>query len=85
MIDYDDKPIVDKTCIKGRFDFHLEYALDPPARKRFAEDTGRVESDLASGPLFVDALQEQLGLKLETTKGRWDHVIIDHVEQPSPN
>jgi uncharacterized protein (TIGR03435 family) len=85
MIDYDDKPIVDKTGIKGRFDFHLEYALDPPARKRFAEDTGRVESDLASGPLFVDALQEQLGLKLETTKGRWDHVIIDHVEQPSPN
>jgi uncharacterized protein (TIGR03435 family) len=70
---------------QGRFDVHLEFAPDqvtpgflpgggnPPA----APDTG--------GPSIFTALQEQLGLKLESTKGPGDFLVMDHVERPSEN
>jgi hypothetical protein len=43
-----------------------------------------IPSDL-SGPSIFTAVQEQLGLKLESTKGSTDVLVIDHVEQPTPN
>jgi len=85
MISHDNKPIVDRTGLTGKFDFNLVFALDPEARKNFAELTGRQESELDSGPLFVDAVEEQLGLKLQPTKGPWEHLIIDHMEKPKEN
>jgi bla regulator protein blaR1 len=38
-----------------------------------------------NGPSLQDALQDQLGLKLESTKGPVDTVVIDHIEKPTPN
>ena len=63
-------PIVDKTGIAGRFDFHLEFARD------MADD---------AGISIFTAVQEQLGLKLMPDKGPVEVLVIDHVEKPSEN
>jgi uncharacterized protein (TIGR03435 family) len=81
----EDKPIVDKTGLTGKFDFHLEYAINPSFRKIMMENQGIAESEFPTGPTFEGALQEQLGLKLEPTKGPWEHMIIDHIEKPTEN
>jgi uncharacterized protein (TIGR03435 family) len=71
------KLVVDQTGLKGHYDFDLHWSpqdLRPDA-----------SADSASGPSLFTALQEQLGLKLEATKATVDCVVIDHIEQPSPN
>jgi uncharacterized protein (TIGR03435 family) len=75
-----DRPIVDRTGLSGTFDFALEFSPDPssvPPGASFQPD--------ASGPTFMQALKEQLGLKLEPQKSPIDVVIVDHVEHPSEN
>lgn len=74
----DGRPIIDKTGLKGMFDFHLEYQREggPPP-----EDT-----DLAhAAPSVLAAVQEQLGLKLIPARGIIKTLAIDHVEKPSEN
>jgi bla regulator protein blaR1 len=46
---------------------------------------GAASTPDASGPTIFTALQEQAGLKLESQKGPVDSIVIDHVDQPSPN
>ena len=75
-----DRPVLDRTGLGGTFDFSIEFApvlmpgLGPP---NFVPDQ--------SAPNFLEALQEQLGLKLQPTTGPVDSIVIDHVEEPSPN
>lgn len=71
--DHDDRPVMDKTGLTGRFDFDLTWA--PPA-------TG---GDLANAPDLFTAVQEQLGLKLEPQKGPVEVMVIDHAEKPDGN
>jgi uncharacterized protein (TIGR03435 family) len=73
-----DRPIIDKTGISGRFNFHLAYA-NPTLGGDPAAPSDPV------GPSIFTAVQEQLGLKLEPTKGPGEFLIIDHVERPSEN
>jgi uncharacterized protein (TIGR03435 family) len=70
------KPVIDKTGLAGKFDFKIE-------RKDVPENTGRPE--VGTGQQFIDAIEDQLGLKLEKTKGPWEYLIIDHLERPLPN
>ena len=65
--------MVDQTGRGGTFDFIIEYPLES------------TEQFLPRGPLFVDAMYDQLGLKLESTKGSYPVLVIDHVERPSEN
>ena len=72
--------VIDKTGLKGRFDFTLKYAPDRDAPA--GADKGGPQDD---APSIFTALEEQLGLKLQPDKGPVDTVVIDHVEQPTEN
>jgi uncharacterized protein (TIGR03435 family) len=72
--DFLDRPAVDETGLKGKFDFGLAWSVD-----------GAVNNDPKAPPGFFTAVQEQLGLKIEPTKGPAEVLVIEHVEQPSAN
>jgi uncharacterized protein (TIGR03435 family) len=73
--------VIDETGLTGAFDIHLTWAVDSTSAGTGAIDNA---ADLAGPPIFT-ALQEQLGLKLESTKGPVEVLVIDHIERPSGN
>jgi uncharacterized protein (TIGR03435 family) len=78
-----DRPVLDRIGLSGAFDFTIEFAPgDLP--QGLGGPPPNSEPD-ATGPTFFEALQDQLGLKLESTKGPVRVLVIDHVEEPSPN
>jgi len=79
-----DRPVVDQTGLTGHFDFTLNWA---PDETQFSAMGAKVPppADNDPRPNLFTALQEQLGLKLESTKAPVDVIVIDHVERPSPN
>jgi bla regulator protein blaR1 len=79
--------VVDRTGLAGTWDFELTFAPTSPAPALGlppSDATAAPPSD-PDAPSIFTALQEQLGLKLESTKGPVDVVVIDHVEQPKPD
>ena len=79
-----DKLVVHRTGLKGRFDFTVEL----PSPLFFATPGRSNSNDLATDPRgtrFLNALREQLGLRLERSRGPVRTVIIDHIEQLSEN
>lgn len=76
------RPVIDRTGIKGRFDFDLEFAIDQSTPGFVSEATPANPSVAVS---IFTAVQEQLGLKLESAKGPREFLVIDHVETPSTN
>jgi uncharacterized protein (TIGR03435 family) len=75
------RPVLDRTGLKGYFDYTIEWT---PARNSPPPPGAEVQPAL-SGPTFLEALQEQLGLNLEPQTGPVDVLIIDHVEEPAEN
>jgi uncharacterized protein (TIGR03435 family) len=63
-----ERVVVDRTGLEGRFDVELEWSPDQAATDK---------------PSIFSAVQEQLGLKLESDRGPVDVVVIDHVERPT--
>ena len=85
------RPVVDHTGFGGAFDLRLDFTPDETAAglPRFAGpvDSGGTPAaadPTAPPPIFV-AIQEQLGLRLESAKGPVEVLVIDHVERPSDN
>jgi uncharacterized protein (TIGR03435 family) len=76
--------VIDKTGISGRYDVTLKWT--PDAGTAFINSgTEGTAPPPDSGPSIFTAIQEQLGLKLESTKGPVQVLVIDHVEMPSEN
>ena len=79
------RPVVDATGLKGEYDIVLEWTPDesqtsiPMGERQPEPPTNTI------GPSLFTALEEQLGLKLESEKGPVDVIVIDSVERPSEN
>jgi len=74
-----DRPVVDSTGVTGRYDFELQWTPDesqfggalPPG----APDTGK--------PGLSAAMEQQLGLKMASTRGPIATLVVDHLDRPS--
>jgi uncharacterized protein (TIGR03435 family) len=74
--------VVDRTGLAGDFDFDLMYTPDSTAPGQLIRFNG---TDVDAGPSIFTALQEQLGLRLESRTGAVEVLVIDSVERPTPD
>jgi bla regulator protein blaR1 len=84
------RTVIDKTGLTSKYDFTLKWTEEREApmfkgTEGSQPGTGGTSVPESSGPSIFTAVQEQLGLKLESEKGPVDILIIDHVEKPSEN
>jgi len=75
-------PVTDDTGLQGTYDFDVLFARDD--LHATSPDKPRPPDD-SSAPLLPAALQSELGLKLERSKGPVEVLAIDHLEKPSEN
>lgn len=76
------RPVLDQTGLKGRYSFILQWAPE-----RLAATASQKEDSAAgtSGPSLFTALEQELGLKLQSTKAPVDTIVIEHIERPTEN
>jgi uncharacterized protein (TIGR03435 family) len=80
--------VLDKTGLTGRYDLTLKWTPDqnqgmmPGGPRPSGEDAPPAD---ATGPSLFTAIQEQLGLKLESEKAPLDVLVVQHVERPTEN
>jgi uncharacterized protein (TIGR03435 family) len=78
--------VLDRTGIPDTdtFNYVLQYGADEGAGAQFG-----IPSDIGAGvaraPEVFDALEQQLGLKLERAQGAREFLVIDHIERPPEN
>jgi uncharacterized protein (TIGR03435 family) len=86
------RTVLDKTGLTGIYDYKLNWTPENmplpmaggPGGPAPGGDGASAPSDSSGASLFT-ALQEQLGLKLESAKGPVDVIVIDHIDKPSGN
>jgi uncharacterized protein (TIGR03435 family) len=76
---YVGRQVVDRTDLQGEFDLDLEFS---PQASSLPPSPGAAASLDDAASVFT-ALQEQLGLKLEPTRGPVEFLVIESVEKPS--
>jgi len=80
-----DKPVVNQTGLTGRYDFLLRFTPDVGQVANFGGLPPGNANDLEAPPDIFSAFQQQLGLKLESTKAFVDVMVIEKIERPSEN
>lgn len=71
------RPVIDGTGLTGTFDFRIDFTPQLPFMPNPATDE--------NAPTFLEALKDQLGLKLDAQTGEVQQVIVDHVDHPTSN
>jgi uncharacterized protein (TIGR03435 family) len=77
-----DRPVLDKTGLSAKYDFDLEWTRD---ETQFGGQLPVTQVDNPKKPDLFTALQEQLGLKLESSKGPVEILVIENVQKPTEN
>jgi uncharacterized protein (TIGR03435 family) len=81
-----DRPVEDRTGLSGKYTFHIEWTPDAgpcPVPPDAANTGAPIRSP--EHPSIFTALQEQLGLKLESAKGPVEVIVVDRAEKPGDN
>jgi len=78
-----DKPIVDQTGLAGTFDYTIQWNGRLPGPP--PPDAGTPPPPDPQATTFLQAVREQLGLKLVSAKGSVRMLVIDRVEAPTGN
>jgi uncharacterized protein (TIGR03435 family) len=72
------RPVIDRTDLKGLYNISLKWTDDNSA----AGDSPLARKSLSLGPAFFTALEEQLGLRLESAKGPVEYLVIKSAQKP---
>ena len=76
-----DRPVLDRTGLTGMYDFAIEFT---PQLNASSPPGANSRRDL-TGPTLLEAIRDQLGLKLEPQTGPIDFLVITDVEEPTTN
>jgi uncharacterized protein (TIGR03435 family) len=80
------RSVINRTGLTGRYDIELRWSPDVGQTQFGAGASGDTPSPTnIAGPSIFTAVQEELGLKLESTKGPAEILVIDYIEKPSAN
>ena len=80
-----DKPVVDQTGLTEKYDFMLKFTPEQGQMLGLGGAPPPQPDNADAPPDIFTAMQQQLGLKLESTKAPADVIVIDHIERPSEN
>jgi uncharacterized protein (TIGR03435 family) len=80
-----DRPVIDKSGLQGRWDFTLRWTPDETQFQGMGVRIPPPSNDPDAPPGLFTAFQEQLGLKLESSRGPVEVLVVDRVEKPSEN
>ena len=81
-----DRPVVDQTGLEGRYDFTLEWRPDTPAAATAAgAPPPALPQNIEDRPDLLNAMRQQLGLKIEQGKTMVEVMVIDKVHKPTAN
>jgi uncharacterized protein (TIGR03435 family) len=80
-----DQPVVNQTGLTGKYDFTLKFTPDASQLANLGPLPPGAAADLDAPPDIFAAFQQQLGLKLASTKAAVDVMVIEKIEKPSDN
>ena len=78
-----DRDVLNRTELPGKYDFELDWT--PDSGPCPVTDATGTSTEPPVRPSLFTAIQQQLGLRLESAKGPVEMLVIDHVEHPSDN
>jgi uncharacterized protein (TIGR03435 family) len=82
------RQVIDKTGLTGLYDFELKFAPSQPMQlppgMTLPPGVSLPEADPTAPSIFT-AVQEQLGLKLESSKAPLESIVVEHLEKPTAN
>jgi uncharacterized protein (TIGR03435 family) len=79
------RTVLDKTGLKGAYDFSLQWTPQQTLGSTSSETEVIASLASSSGPSLFVALQEQLGLKLESARGSTDVLVVEQIKKPTEN